>query len=819
MAGKVPGKAKVVVIGGGIVGTSIAYHLTKRGVSDVLLLERDQLTSGTTWHAAGLVGQLRPSHNLTKLASYAVELYPRLEEETGQATGFKQVGSITLAQTPERFHELKRSASMANGFGVEVRVLTPAQVAKLNPVIRVDDIVGAVHMPKDGQTNPIDTTQALARGARMGGATIVEKCTATKLVKKGQKIVAVETDQGTVEAEQVVLACGMWTRQIAASVGLTVPLQAAEHMYIVTEPMEGLPADLPVLRDYDSYIYIKEDAGKLLVGGFEPVAKPWQTDGIPDDISFLHLPEDWDHFQILMDGALNRVPAMEHAGVRTFFNGPESFTPDNRYHMGRAPGFGNLFVAAGMNSIGIASGPGIGKALADWIVDGESPLDLADVDLMRAEPFQRARDYLADRTVETLGLLYAMHWPYFQPTTARGARRLPYHDRCKAAGAVFGDVQGWERPLYYAEGDEPREMAYGYGRQSWHDATAREARATREAVALYDLSTFAKFEVQGADAMAVLNRLCTANVDVEVGKAVYTQMLNHKGGIEADLTVTRLAETRFMVVTGTAVRQHDRSWIERNIPAEARVALTDVTSGYAVLGLMGPKSRELLAGLTAADLSPEAFPFGGSRELEVAYAPARAQRTSYVGELGYELYVPTEFAQHLHERLCDAGEAFGLRLAGIFCQDALRMEKGFKHWGHDIGPDDTPLEAGLSFAVSWDKPGGFIGLEALTQKRAAGLDRRLVNFTLPGCEPGAPLLLHEEPIWRDGMIVGTTTSGGYAFTLGCPISMGYVKNRGGKADRDWIMGGTYEIEVAGERYAATPSLSAPFVPKGARMRA
>ena len=801
MAGKLPGKAKVVVIGGGVVGTSIAYHLAQRGIDDVVLLERDQLTSGTTWHAAGLVGQLRPSRNLTKLASYAVELYPRLEEETGQATGFKQVGAITLAQTEERFHELKRAASMANGFGVEVRVLTPKQVAELNPIIRTDDIVGAVHMPRDGQTNPIDTTQALARGARMKGATIVERCTVTKLVRKGQEIVAVETDHGTIECGQVALAAGMWTRQIAASVGLTVPLQAAEHMYIVTEPMEGVPADLPVLRDYDSYIYIKEDAGKLLVGGFEPIAKPWQTEGIPNDISFLHLPEDWDHFQILMDGALNRVPAMEQAGIRTFFNGPESFTPDNRYHMGRAPGFANLFVAAGMNSIGIASGPGIGKALADWMIDGEAPMDLADVDIARAEPFQRARDYLADRTVETLGLLYAMHWPYYQPTTARGARRLPYHDRARAAGAVFGDVQGWERPLYYAEGDEPREIAYSYGRQPWHDATAREAMATREAVALYDLTTFAKFEVQGADACAVLQRLCTANVDVEPGRAVYTQMLNETGG------------------TGTAVRQHDRSWIERNIPEGAHVSLVDVTSAFAVLGLMGPNSRKLLSELTAADLSPEAFPFGASQDIEVGYAPARAQRTSYVGELGYELYVPTEFAQHVHERLCEKGGAHGLRLAGIFCQDSLRMEKGFKHWGHDIGPDDSPLQAGLSFAVAWDKPGGFIGREALLKQKEAGLDRRLVIFTLPDGGPGAPLLLHEEPILRDGRIVGTTTSGGFAFTLGCPISFGYVHRDDGIADRDWRLGGTYEIEVAGERHRAKPSLAAPYDPKGERMRA
>ncbi len=817
MVQNLPDRAQVVIVGGGIVGCSVAYHLVQLGWTDVVLLERDQLTSGTTWHAAGLVGQLRPSRNLTQLAAYSVELYPKLEAETGQMTGFKQNGAITVAQTEDRFTELKRAASMANAFGVDVEVLTPAEVAKLHPVTETSDLVGAVFMPKDGQTNPTDTTAALAKGARMGGAKIIEQCPARRIETANGRANAVVTDHGRIECEYVVLAGGMWTRDLAASIGLTVPLHAAEHMYIVTEPMPDVPADLPVLRDYDACIYIKEDAGKLLVGGFEPVAKPWAVDGVPDDASFTVLPEDWDHFEILMDGGLKRIPALAEAGIRQFFNGPESFTPDNRYYMGRAPETQNVYVAAGLNSIGIASAPGIGQALAQWIVDGESPMDLWDVDITRVEPFQKARTYLRDRTVESLGLLYAMHWPDRQPETARGARRLPYHDKLLEQGAVMGVASGWERPMFYAEGSEDRDYVYSFGKPCWHDAAAREAHATRNDVALYDLTPFAKFEVQGADAEHQLQRLCANDIAQEENRAVYTQMLNPKGGIETDLTVTRLGEQRFLVVTGSTTRLHDWDWMARNMDSGANVTMTDVTSGFAVLGVMGPKSRALLSSLTDADLSNESFPFGTSQEFGLGYALVRGQRVSYVGDLGWELYVPIEFAAHVHEVLVGAGADYGLRHAGLHCQDCLRLEKGFKHWGHDIGPEDTPIEAGLGFAVARNKNVDYIGREAITAQRENGVNRRLAIFTVDGA-PGAPRMLHEEPIWRDGTLVGTTTSGGYAYSIDKPISMGYVESNDGPISRDDVLSASYEIEIAGERFPANVSLSAPFDPKGERMR-
>ena len=681
----------------------------------------------------------------------------------------------------------------------------------------VSDLVGAVYMPKDGQTNPTDTVAALAKGARMGGAKVIEQCPVRSIETDGKRATAVVTDRGRIECETLVLACGMWTRDIAASIGITVPLHAAEHMYIVTEPMAGVPANLPVLRDYDACIYIKEDAGKLLVGGFEPVAKPWAIGGVPDDASFTVLPEDWDHFEILMDGGLKRIPSLAEAGIRQFFNGPESFTPDNGYHMGRAAERDNIYIAAGLNSIGIASAPGIGRALAQWIVDGEAPMDLWDVDTTRVEPFQKARSYLQDRTVESLGLMYAMHWPDRQHETARGARRLPYHDRLLEAGGVMGVASGWERPMFYAQGDEARAYDYSFGKPCWHDAAAREAHATRNDVALYDLTPFAKFEVQGADAEAYLQNLCANDIAVEPGRAVYTQMLNKRGGIEADLTVTRMDEQRFLVVTGSTTRLHDWDWMARNMAPGAQVAMTDVTSAFAVIGVMGPNSRSLLSSLTDADLSNEAFPFGTSREFCLGYAEIRGQRVSYVGELGWELYVPVEFAQHVYETLVAAGADHGLRHAGLHCQDGLRLEKGFKHWGHDIGPEDTPLEAGLGFAVAWNKNTDFIGRDALAAQREAGPERRLAIFTLDA-EPGAPRLLHEEPIWRDGKLVGTTTSGGYAFTIGKPISMGYVEPDDGPLSRDDVLSGSYEIEVAGDRFPATVSLSAPYDRKGERMR-
>jgi 4-methylaminobutanoate oxidase (formaldehyde-forming) len=812
MAGPVPSHARVVIVGGGIVGCSVAYHLTKLGWRDVLLLERRDLSCGTTWHAAGLVGQLRSSHNLTRLASYGAVLYERLEAETGQATGFRRCGSISVARTPERLIELKRGASMAKCFGVEIELISPSEAGRLWPLMRTDDLAGAVWIPRDGRTNPIDTTLALAKGARQGGTTIVENVTVTGIHRDRGTVTGVATDRGDVACEIVVNCAGMWGREIGRMAGVNVPLHASEHFYIVTEPMAGVTRELPVLRDTDGYIYAREEVGGLLMGGFEPVAKPWGMDGIPADFAFSLLPEDWDHFRVFMEQAIVRIPALETAPVRRHVNGPESFTPDNRYMLGEAPELRNFFVAAGFNSVGIASAAGAGRALAEWIVAGEPSMDLWDIDIRRFMPFQANARYLRERTREVVGLLYAMHWPFRQPETARGMRRSVLHDRLAARGAVFGVVAGWERANWFAtDGVEPR-YVYSYGRQNWFPCAAAEHRAVRDAVGLFDQSSLAKFRLQGPDAVAVLQRLCANDVDVPPGRIVYTQMLNARGGIECDLTVTRLAEDAYLIVTIAAAATHDADWIRRGI-RDARLTLTDVTSAFTVLGVMGPRSRALLSRVTAADLSDAAFAFATSREIEIAYATARATRITYVGELGWELYVPTEFAASVYEAVVEAGDGLALRHAGYHAMDSLRMEKGYRSWGHDIGSDDTPLEAGLGFAVAFKKD-GFVGRDALLRQRDKPLGRRLLMFTLD--EP-APLLLGDEPIYRDGVLVGRITSGAYGHTLGRSVGMGYVTDAGG-VDSAFVGAGRWELEIAMERLAATAHLESPYDPKSARVR-
>jgi glycine cleavage system T protein len=805
-----------VIIGGGIVGCSVAYHLVKRGVSDVLLLERRQLTCGTTWHAAGLVGQLRATHNLTRLAQYTTQLYEGLERETGQATGFRQVGSVAVAASEARFEELRRGASMARVFGLEVQLLSAHEARERWPLLAIDDVVGAVYLPKDGRTNPVDTTQALARGARAGGARIVEGVKVTGIQKAGKRVTGVTTDAGEVRADVVVNCAGMWGREVGALAGVNVPLQAAEHFYIVTEPIPGLPANLPILRDADACSYFKEDTGKLLVGWFEPRAKPWATDGIPEGSAFEQLPPDLAHIEPLFAGAMRRVPALESTGVQVFFNGPESFTPDDRYLLGEAPELEGFYVAAGFNSIGIQSAGGAGKVLADWIVDGHPPFDLWDVDIRRCAPFQRNRRYLRDRTVEALGLLYAMHWPHRQPETARGVRKSVLHDRLAAAGACFGEVAGYERANWFgAPGSTPR-YEYSYGRQNWFDASAAEHRAVRERVGLFDQSSFAKFVLKGPDAAAVLGRICANDIDVPVGRIVYTQWLNERGGIEADLTVTREAEDSFLIVSACATQTRDFSYLCRSIPAGAAVAAVDVSAAYAVLSLMGPDSRALLHELTDTNLESAAFPFGTSQIIDLSYARVRASRITYVGELGYELYIPTEFAQGVYDALIAGGAGFGLRLAGYHALNSLRMEKGYRHWGHDIADEDTPLQAGLGFALAWEKPGGFIGREALLRQRAEGVRRRLVGFAL---ETPEPLLYHNEPIWRDGVLVGKITSGMFGHTIGVALGLGSVERAGDEPiTAEWIGSGRYEIEVAAERVPARVSLRPFYDPAGERVR-
>ncbi|MBV8804253.1 MAG: FAD-dependent oxidoreductase, partial [Sinobacteraceae bacterium] len=615
---------------------------------------------------------------------------------------------------------------------------------------------------------------------------------------------------------QVVVNCGgMWARDIAGWVDACVPVHAAEHFYIVTEPMAGLTSGLPVLRDADGCSYFKEDTGKLLVGWFEPEAKPWGTHGIPESFSFEQLPEDLEHIEPLLAAAARRVPALQSAGVQVFFNGPESFTPDDRYLLGESPEVAGLFVAAGFNSIGIQSAGGAGKVLADWIVDGHPPMDLWDVDIRRCMPFQRNKKYLRDRTVESLGLLYAMHWPYRQPETARGVRKSPLHDRLAALGACFGEVAGFERPNWFARAGMKPQYAYSYGRQNWFEQSAEEHRAVRESVALFDQSSFAKFVVQGADAERCLNRICAANVTVPVGKIVYTQWLNERGGIEADLTITREAEDRYLIVTTCATHTRDLTWLQKNLPVEARCMAFDVSSGLAVLGLMGPDSRALLGSLTDTDLSNEAFPFGNSRIIDLGYARVRASRITYVGELGWELYIPSEFLQSVYDEIVARGREFGLRPAGYHAMNSLRMEKAYRHWGHDIGDEDTPLEAGLGFAVAWSKPGGFIGREALLRQKEAGVRRRLLNFKLRADEP---LLYHNEPIWRDGRIVGRITSGMFGHTVGRPLGMGYVHHEEGTVTDEWIAAGRYEIEVATRRLEADVSVRPFYDPSGQRVR-
>ncbi len=823
-----PGNARVVIVGGGIVGCSVAYHLALRGVTDVVVLERKQLTCGTTWHAAGLVGQLRATHNLTRLAQYTTNLFATLEAETGQATGFQQRGSVSVAPNEERFEELKRGASMARVFGLPVNIITPADVKDLVPLANVDDLVGGVHLPGDGITNPIDTTMALAKGARAKGVIIREGVKVERILTEHGRAVGVEYsldgsdgERGVIRADAVVNAAGMWGRELGDEVGAVVPLHAAEHFYIVTEAVEGISPTMPVLRDPDGCGYFKEDAGKLLVGWFEPVSKPWGmtrragVSGIPDTFAFDSLPADYEHIAPLMDSAANRMPLIANTGIRLFFNGPESFTPDDRYLLGESPDVPGLFMACGFNSIGIQSSGGAGKVLADWIIDGHPPMDLWDVDVRRVMPFQRNQQYLHDRTVEALGLLYAMHWPFRQPDTARGARKSALHDRLAAQRACFGEVAGWERANWFAPEGVAPVYEYTYGKQNWFPYSGDEHRAVRNAVGVFDQSSFGKFVLEGPDAEAVLNQICANDVSVPVGKLVYTQWLNERGTIEADLTVTREAADRYLVVTAAATQVRDFAWLRDHIPADARCIAVDITSGMAVLNVQGPNSRALLQSLTTADLSNEAFPFGTSQVIDLGYARVRASRVTYVGELGWELYIPTEFAANVFDTLMAAGPAFGLRLCGYHALNSLRTEKAYRHWGHDITPDETPLEAGLGFVVAMDKPGGFIGRDALVAQKAEGLRKRLVQFRLHDAEL---LLYHNEPIWRDGVIVGSITSGMYGHHVDASLGMGYVTRPDGLADRDWVLSGTYEIEVAGARVGATASLEPFYDPKSTRPR-
>ncbi len=809
-------RAQVVIIGGGVIGCSVAYHLAKMGWQDVVLLERKRLTSGTTWHAAGLIGQLRASKNMTRLAHYSAELYGRLEAETGIATGLRRNGSITVALTSERREEILRQAAMARGFGVDIEEIGPDDITSRYPHLNCDGVVAGVYLARDGQGDPANIALALARGARMDGARVHEGTAVTAIRREGRRVTGVDWTAedgvtGHIACDMVVNCAGMWGHQVGRMAGVNVPLHACEHFYIVSEPIPGLGA-LPVLRVPDECAYYKEDAGKIMLGAFEPVAKPWGMDGIPDSFEFDQLPEDFDHFEPILEAAVNRMPMLATAGIHTFFNGPESFTPDDAYHLGRAPEMENVWVAAGFNSIGIQSAGGAGMALAEWMAHGRPPFDLGDVDIARMQPFQGNRRYLKERVTEALGLLYADHFPYRQKATARGIRRSPLHQHLASRGAVFGETAGWERANWFARPGQEAAYAYSWQRQVFFDNVAAEHRAIREGVGMYDMSSFGKLRVEGRDACVLLNRICGADVDVPTGRIVYTQFLNDRGGIEADVTVTRLSDTAYLVVTPAATRLADETWIRRHL-GDAQCTVTDVTAGEAVLAVMGPRARELMALVSPDDLSTAALPFGMAREIELGLGLARAHRVSYVGELGWELYVSADMAAHAFETLTEAGAEVGLTLCGLHMMDCARLEKGFRHFGHDISCEDHVLEAGLGFAVSRTKT-DFVGRAAVEAKREAGLDQRLVQFLLTDPEP---LLYHHEPILRDGEIVGHLSSGAYGHHLGAAVGLGYVPCKGESADA--LLASRFEIDVMGQRFAAKASLKPLYDPKAERMRA
>jgi len=806
--GPFPDRAQVVIVGGGIAGSSIAYHLAGLGITDVLLLERARIASGTSWHAAGLVARVRGSHPMTDLANYGVDLYRGLADETGIAVHFRPTGSLTLAENEGRITELRYTAAIARHHGIEARLLKPSEVPEVWPLIATDGLVGALLQSGDGTVNPGHAALALAKGAHDGGVAIREGIRVDELLLDGRTVTGVRTDRGDVEAETVVLACGLWTRDLAATAGVPVPLYAAEHVHVSTEPIEGAHDLLPLMRGLDGSFYARHHAGGLMIGAFEPNGRPRSTTSMPEAWAFGEFGPDWEHFAPTRANATRRIPALEHADFTRFLRAPESFTPDVNFCLGETAEVRNLFVAAGFNSQGIIYAPGAGRALAEWIREGAPTFDASEVDVRRFASSQANERYLHERTREALGRLYAMHWPNLHATTARGIRRSPLYDRLAAAGACFGELAQWERPMWFApEGVEPS-YGYSFGRQNWFPYAAEEHRAAREAVALFDLSSFAKIEVAGADAVRLLQHVCTNDVDVEVGRLAYTLFLNARGGIENDGTVTRLAGDRLLVITPTATQHRTLEWLRSHGEGMA-ATIADVTSATATLAVMGPRSRELLSRLTDADLSSQAFPFFSAKEIQVASAPALAIRASFVGELGWELYVPTEFAVHVYDAIVEAGGDLGLRHAGYHALDSLRIEKGFVHVGHDVGPTDDPFTAGLGHVVDLEKD--FVGVEAARRVKQAPGPRRLVSLKL---EEPEPVLFHGESVIADGSIVGAVMSAAYAHTIGAAAGMAMVETGTLSGEET-----TVEVDLAGRLVKATLSLRPLYDPSGSRMRA
>ena len=813
-----PDRARVVVVGGGVIGTSVAYHLAHMGWQDVVLLERDRLTSGSTWHAAGLMVTFgSTSETSTELRKYTRDLYRRLEAETGQATGFMPVGFIEVAADADRLEEYRRVAAFNRLCGVDVEEISPSEVKRLFPLARVDDILAGFYVKDDGRVNPVDATMALAKGARMAGARIVEGVPVTAVLQKGGRVAGVRTARGDIEAEYVVNATGMWARQLGQEVGVAIPNQAAEHYYLITEKIPDLPPGLPVLEDPASYGYFREETGGLLVGLFEPVCAPWKVESIPPDFAFGEIEPDWDRMAPYLEKAMARVPVTETAGIKKLFCGPESFTPDLRPIVGEAPELRNYFVAAGLNSIGILTGGGIGRLLAHWIVEGSPDMDVTAFNIDRLHRYQANPEYRRERTIESLGLVYRCHYPTLSPQTARGVKKSAVHDRLAAVGACFRDVSGWEGADWYAPpGFEPKVEKHSWGRENWFPWWEAEHRAAREGVILMDMSFMSKFLVQGRDAGRVLDRISTNTVDGEPGLITYTQWLNERGLLEADLTVSKLDEERFLVVVTDTMHRHAETWMKRHIPAEAHAFVTDVTSGYCQLNVQGPKSRALLQTLTGTDLSNAAFPFRSAREIDIGHARVLCIRITYVGELGYELYIPAEQAAHVYDRLVAAGHSFGLRHAGLKALASLRLEKGYRDYGHDIDNTDNAFETGLGFFVDFKKPSGFIGREAaLKQKTAGPPKRRLVQVLMKDPEP---LLFHAEVVHRNGKPVGYVRAGSYGHTLGGAVGLAMVA-AGRPIDAAWLAEGRWEVDIAGRLYPATVSLKPLYDPDMTRIKA
>jgi len=812
-----PDRARVVIIGGGVIGTSVAYHLAKLGWTDVVLLERDQLTSGTTWHAAGLiVSGGMTTETLAWMTKYSTDLYRVLEDETGLSTGFRAVGYLQTAGNPERMHKLRREADFLRLMGIEREEISAREVADLWPHIDPTDVLGGFFTASEGRADPYNVAMSLAAGARAGGVRIIQGAPVTGIAQQGGRVAGVETSRGYIEAEYVVNCAGMWARQVGAMAGVAVPLQAIEHAYLISEPLADVSPDLPILEDPDRFAYYREETGGLMVGLFEPVAAPWSTERIPDDFSFGEIPSDWDRLAPFLEYAMEILPGLSDVGVRKLFTGPESFTPDNGFLMGEAPELDGFFVAAGFNSLGILTGGGAGSIIASWIVDGTPPLDVTGIDVARLQSWQTNRRYLTERSVELLGRLHSTgSWPHSQPTTARGVRRSPLHDRLVAAGARFAESSGWENASYFAPPGAAIEFRYTYGRPDWFEYHAAEHRSVRDDVALFDMSSMSKFLVQGPDAESVLNRLSGNDVAVPVGRCVYTQWMNERGGVMADVTITRLADDRFQVVVAEAFHRRVASMLRRGAPQTARVHVTDVTSGMALFSVQGPKSRALLSELTTADLSNDAFPYLTAQEIDLHQAQALAVRMSFVGELGWELFVPAEFALGVYDRLVEVGTAHGLAHAGMATLESTRTEAGRLDYGLDMENSDSPLEAGLEFAIDFDKPGGFIGRDALVaQYDQRPYASRLVQFLLTDPEP----LLHgEEPILLGGKAVGYIRSGAYGHTLGGAMGFGYVDHADGVIT-ELVDSGEFEIVVAGERIPARASLRSMYDPKNERVR-